>query len=148
MFIVIYLIDTCWVPTMCQVLCLSSGVGIFCENWVLGSALKTKIIFPESNLPSEKNHLWQYNPISPSFISDWAPRWSYCLVANSCQTLATPWTVSHQVPPFPLPGHLPDPEIDPTSPALASRFFTTELLEKPDEVNLPVMAMLYEIKSH
>ena len=44
----------------------------------------------------------------------------------------TPWTVSHQAPPsmgfsrqeywngllFPLPGHLPDPGIKPTSPAL------------------------------
>ena len=50
--------------------------------------------------------------------------------------------------PFPFPGDLPDPEIEPTSPALAGRFFTTEPLEKPDEVNLPLMAVLYEIKSH
>ena len=50
--------------------------------------------------------------------------------------------------PFPLPGDLPDPEIEPTSPALAGRFFTTEPLEKPDEVNLSLMAVLYEIKSH
>ena len=28
--------------------------------------------------------------------------------------------------PFPSPGHLPKPEMKPTSPALASRFFTTE----------------------
>ena len=27
--------------------------------------------------------------------------------------------------PFPTPGNLPDPEIKPTSPALAGRFFTT-----------------------
>ena len=27
--------------------------------------------------------------------------------------------------PFPPPGHLPDPEIEPASPALAGRFFTT-----------------------
>ena len=45
-------------------------------------------------------------------------------------------------------GDLPDPETEPTSPALAGRFFTTEPLEKPDEVNLPLMAVLYEIKSH
>ena len=50
--------------------------------------------------------------------------------------------------PFPFQGDLPDPEIEPTSPALAGRFFTTEPLEKPDEVNLPLMAVLYEIKSH
>ena len=53
----------------------------------------------------------------------------------------TPWTADRQVPlfmgfsrreywrglPFPPPGDLPDPETDPTSPALAGRFFTTAL---------------------
>ena len=29
--------------------------------------------------------------------------------------------------PFPSPGDLPDPGIEPASPALAGRFFTTEL---------------------
>ena len=55
----------------------------------------------------------------------------------------TPWTVAHQAPlsigfsrqkywsrlPFPPPGDLPDPGIEPASlvsPALAGRFFTTE----------------------
>ena len=58
------------------------------------------------------------------------------LVARSCPTLATPWTVAHQAPlsvgfsrqeywngfPFPSPGDLPDPGIKlpyPVSPALA-----------------------------
>ena len=50
----------------------------------------------------------------------------------------TPWTVAHQAPlsmgflrqeswsglPFPSPGDLPDPGIEPVSPALAGRFFT------------------------
>ena len=57
--------------------------------------------------------------------------------------IATPWTVAHQAPlsmgfsrqeywsgvPFPPPGHLPNPGIEPSfpeSPALAGRFFTTE----------------------
>ena len=61
---------------------------------------------------------------------------------QSCPTLVTPWTVAHQAPlsmefsrqehwdgsPFPPPGDLPNPGIKPmppTSPALASRFFTT-----------------------
>ena len=43
--------------------------------------------------------------------------------------------------PFPLPGDLPDPGIEPTSaaPALAGRFFTTESPEKPlhNSVGLP-----------
>ena len=33
--------------------------------------------------------------------------------------------------PFPSPGVLPDPRIKPTSPALAGRFFTTELPGRP-----------------
>ena len=56
-----------------------------------------------------------------------------------------PWTVSHQASlsvgfsrkeywsglPFPSPGALPSPEIEPMSPALADRFFTTEPPGKP-----------------
>ena len=55
-------------------------------------------------------------------------------------TFATPWTVACWAPlfvgfprqeywsglPFPSPGDLPDPGIEPVSPALASGFFTTE----------------------
>ena len=62
------------------------------------------------------------------------------LVAMSCLTLMTPWTVVHQPllsMGFPrqeywsgchffLQDYLPDPGIEPTSPALADRFFTTE----------------------
>ena len=57
---------------------------------------------------------------------------------------ATPWTVARQAPsmgfsrqeywsglPVPSPGDLPDPAIEPESPALASRFFTTEPPGKP-----------------
>ena len=64
------------------------------------------------------------------------------LVAKSCPTLATQWTLAHQASlslgfprqeywsglPFPSPGDLPDPEIEPESlmsPALAGGFFTT-----------------------
>ena len=56
----------------------------------------------------------------------------------------TPWTVAHQAPPsmrfpkqeywsglpFPSTGDFPDPEIKPTSPALAGEIFTTEPQEK------------------
>ena len=59
----------------------------------------------------------------------------------------TPWTIAHQAPlsmgflrqeyrsglPFPSPGDLPDSEIKPASPALAGRFFTTELPVKSKE---------------
>ena len=55
--------------------------------------------------------------------------------------IATPWTVARQAPlsmrfplrqeywsglPFPSPGDLPNPGLEPTSPALAGGFFTTE----------------------
>ena len=56
------------------------------------------------------------------------------------QLFVTPWTVACQAPlfidfsrqeywsglPFSSPGDLPDPEIKPSSPVLASRFFITE----------------------
>ena len=34
--------------------------------------------------------------------------------------------------PFPSPGDLPDPRMEPTSPELEGRFFTTAQLEKPN----------------
>ena len=57
----------------------------------------------------------------------------------------TPWTVTHQATlsvgfprqeywnglPFPSPGGLPDPGIEPESPALAGDLFTTEPPGKP-----------------
>ena len=68
-----------------------------------------------------------------------------CLVSKSRLTLVTPWTVAHQDPlsvgfsrqehgsglPFPSPGDLPDPGIEPGSPVLAGSFFTTKPLGKP-----------------
>ena len=36
--------------------------------------------------------------------------------------------------PFPPPGDLPDPGIEPMSPALAGGFFTTEPPEKPEDL--------------
>ena len=43
--------------------------------------------------------------------------------------LLSPWNSpgKNTKVPFPPPGDLPDPWIEPTSPALAGRFFTTEL---------------------
>ena len=67
------------------------------------------------------------------------------LVAKSCLTVVTPWTVAHQAPlsmnfsrqgywsglPFPFPGDLPDPGIEPGSPALQADSLPTELPGKP-----------------
>ena len=63
------------------------------------------------------------------------------LVTKLCQILATPWTVACRVPlsvgfsrqeywsglPFPSPGDLPDPGIEPRSPALQADSLPTEL---------------------
>ena len=65
---------------------------------------------------------------------------------KSCPTLATPWTIAGQVPlsmgfsrqeywsglPFPSPGDLPKPGIEPGSPTLAGSL-PTELQGKPVE---------------
>ena len=62
------------------------------------------------------------------------------------QLFATSWTVTYQAPPsmgfskleywsgltFPSPGGLPDPGMEPTSPAFSGGFFTTEPPGKPD----------------
>ena len=71
------------------------------------------------------------------------------LVVKSCLTLANPWSVAHQASlskgfsrqeywnglPFPSPGDLQDPGIEPASPARVSRsaggFFTGEPPGKP-----------------
>ena len=66
-------------------------------------------------------------------------------ILSRVQLFATPWTVACQATlstgfsrqehwsglPCPPPGDLPDPGIEPASPALAGRFFTTEPPGKP-----------------
>ena len=66
------------------------------------------------------------------------------LVAKSCLTLVTPWTVACQAPlsmgfsrqecwnrlPFPSPGTLPDPGIEPRSPARQADSLLTKLSGK------------------
>ena len=69
---------------------------------------------------------------------------SYSILFFSCKVVSdsfiTPWTVAHQAPlsmgfprqefssglPFPAPGDLPNPGIEPKCPALAGGFFTTQ----------------------
>ena len=60
----------------------------------------------------------------------------------------TPWTVAHQAPlctefprqeywsglPFPSPQDLPDPGIEPESPALSGGFFITESPETQNKI--------------
>ena len=73
-----------------------------------------------------------------------------CVVSVSRSVMsnsATPWTVVRQAPlsmefsrqeywsglPFPSPGNLPNPEIEPGSPALQADSLQSELPEKPEE---------------
>ena len=72
------------------------------------------------------------------------------LVAKSCPTLVTPWTIAHQTTlsmrffrqeywsglPFPSPGDLPNPGIEPGSPALQADSFPTELQGRSTSVNV------------
>ena len=76
------------------------------------------------------------------------------------QLFGTPWTVAHQAPlsmgfsrqeywsalPFPPPGDLPDPEIEPVSPALAGGFFPAEPPGSPQclssSVSLTLLCMM------
>ena len=69
----------------------------------------------------------------------------YVCMLSHVWLLLTSWTIAHQAPlsmefsrqeywsrlPFPSPGHLPNPEIKPTSPALAGEFLTTAPPGKP-----------------
>ena len=78
------------------------------------------------------------------------PTCHVCMLSHfsHVQLFVTLWTVAHPAPvsmgffrqeywsglPFPPPGDLPDPEIEPRSlmfPALAGGFFTAEPLRKP-----------------
>ena len=68
-------------------------------------------------------------------------------VAQSCLTLCDPWIVAYQAPPsmefsrqaywsglpFPSPGDLPNPEIEPKSPALQADALTSEPPGKPSD---------------
>ena len=67
------------------------------------------------------------------------------VVAQPCPTLVTPGTVAHQASlsmgfsrqeywsglPFPFPGDLPDPGLEPRSPALEADALTSEPPGKP-----------------
>ena len=70
--------------------------------------------------------------------------WWWLLVAKSCPTLVTQWTVARQAPVsmgfsrqeywsvlFPSPGDLPNPGIKPRSPAFQADYLPMELHSSP-----------------
>ena len=81
-------------------------------------------------------------------------------VTQSCLTLCDPWTVAHQAPssmgfsrqeywsglPFPSPGDLPDPGIEPRSPTLQADALTSAPPGKPGVYKVPLNSGV--IRSH
>ena len=78
-----------------------------------------------------------------SKVTGWVSEWVKSL--SPVRLFATPWTVAYQAPlslgfsrqeywsglPFPSPGNLPDPGIEPGSPALQADALTSEPPGKP-----------------
>ena len=89
--------------------------------------------------------------ITKSFLKSILPLSPIIVLSHFCrvQLFAILWTVARQAPlsmgfpsqeywsglPFPPPGDLPDPGIEPMSPALAGGFFTSEPPGKPQGMN-------------
>ena len=81
------------------------------------------------------------------------------LVAKSCPTLATPCTAVRQAPlsmgfprqeswsgfPFPFPGDLPDPGIEPKSPAFQADSLPSEPAGKPRNTGVGSLFLLQGI---
>ena len=88
----------------------------------------------------------------PTFQSPYIP---CAQLFSHVHPFVTPWTVAWQAPlsmgfskqeywsglPIPFPSDVPHPGIEPASPALAGRFFTTELPAKP-HINKCVMCLV------
>ena len=63
------------------------------------------------------------------------------LWSAACQAplfMGFPWQEYWSRLPFPSPGNLPDPGIEPVSPALAGGFFTTEPQWKPFKIYVEI----------
>ena len=92
-------------------------------------------------------------------LSTWYWERSGGLVTKLCLTLMTPWTIAHQAPLsigfcrqeywsglwFPSPGGLPDPGIEPRSPAVQADSLPTELPWKTRKRRGMVNQVLWEI---
>ena len=101
--------------------------------------------------------IFLYQVIKPCLYLTWErlssiswTRWKWSEVAQSCLTLCDSWTVAHQTPPsmgfsrqeywsglpFPSPGDLPDPGIEPRSPALQGDALTSAPPGKPLNIRI------------
>ena len=114
----------------------------FIVTIILVSNISSFCIFP---LPMEIPSLVCFYPQLLLFFSFLCPFPGGSLVTKLCLTLATPWTVAWQDPLslqfsrqeyqsgllFLSPEDLPDPEIEPRSPALQAYSLPAELQGKP-----------------
>ena len=104
------------------------------------------MLMPDSVSPDL--HLWPYEHLIEEKIFVNLVYTSVCCVVSHVRLFATLWTVAHQAflsmefswqkywsgLPFPPPGDLPDPGIEPTSPVFfvfTGGFFTTMPPRKP-----------------
>ena len=81
-------------------------------------------------------------------------------VTQSCLTLCDPWTVAHQAPssmgfsrqeywsglPFPSPGDLPDPGIEPRSPTLQADALTSAPPGKPLNIRIQSLELQIQVR--
>ena len=106
-------------------------------------------LWPDWGIPRVETSHWEQ--LSRETQEKHSMKWMDSLCAQSLshvQLSAAPWTVANQAHlsmgfsrqeywtelPCPPPGVLPNPRIEPTSPALAGGFFTTEPPGKPEWV--------------
>ena len=83
----------------------------------------------------------------------------YCSFTKSCPTLCDPMTIACQAPlsmgfprqeywsglTFPSPGDFPYPGIEPVSPALAGKFFTTEPTREAPILSHPEVKIKFRV---
>ena len=97
-------------------------------------------LLSHSALFTPGNHFYQQKPAVPSTVMGESPTVLFFSRSVISDSFVTPWTVACQAPlsmrfpgqeywsglPFPSPGDLPYPGIEPGSPVLAGGFLTTE----------------------
>ena len=143
--LVVYSVVTCWArhATSRTVTGFQSNLKLWKLVYFLNSTIKSCSLLISSDNPriNMKETWWNGHWV----VSDYFSPSCCCLVAKSCLTLVTLWTVARQTPlsvgfpsqewwselPFPSPGGLPDPRIELVFPALAGGFFATKSRAKP-----------------
>ena len=128
-------------------------------DYTLHEILQARILkwvaFPFSRGSSQPRDQTGVSCIAGRFFTNWAVReahtgaWSEVKSLSRVRLFATPWTEAYQAPPsmgfsrqeywsglpFPSPGDLPDPGIEPRSSEFQADALTSELPGKPIQVH-------------